>query len=103
MILLAPLAKEQGGYGICRLSADGPRISFQSIRRGLSGFVGNDPGKQELLDGNPRFDQPDFRPGTHYVRMLNVTESCPRRGFRADELDAYQMDEVYWQSFWWDP
>jgi len=109
LILLAPLAGDAGGYGLCR----------QRDQNGVSGEVvtvfadANDPDYQKILtlcwDGKQhlerikRFDMPGFRPTPGYVREMQ------RYGILAKDLpedapiDVYAADRAYWRSLWWHP
>lgn len=97
LILLAPLAKEAGGYALCT-----PKPVFTSPA---------DPDFQAILtlcrQGKShlaqikRFDMPDFRPPPMYVREMK------RFGILAHDtppdapLNVYALDQAYWRSLWW--
>jgi len=107
LILLAPLAKEAGGYALCSQrggAADGRVTVFADA---------NDPDYQKILtlcregkqhlDQIKRFDMPGFRPTPGYIREMQ------RFGILAKDLpedapiDVYATDRAYWQSLWWRP
>jgi hypothetical protein len=109
LVLLAPLDKKAGGYGICK-----PRPEAGIMKRRLSVFADtDDPDYQKLLalcrDGKEhlarigRFDQEGFRASLPYVRELK------RYGILAQDLpadadfDTYAADRAYWRSLWWQP
>ena len=110
MILLAPLAKEAGGYGWCRAkSADGQpgqpaRVfantedpDYQAILRAI------ETAKTELYTIK-RFDMPGFRPTRHYVREMIRYGILPADFDRTkDPIDVYQTDQAYWRSLWYQP
>jgi len=110
MILLAPLAKEAGGYGWCQeTSADG-----QSKRPAQVFADAADPDYQFILRAVEtaktelqtlkRFDMPDFRPTRHYVReMVRYGILPPGIDRMKDRIDVYQTDQAYWRSLWYHP
>jgi hypothetical protein len=102
LFLLAPLAKAQGGYEICR-SADTEEPIFgcntDSDYLALLDMIRT---SKALLDANPRFDRPDFQPSPHYVREMQRMGVLPR-GRPRSPIDVYAADEAYWRSFWWHP
>ncbi len=99
--LLAPLATEAGGYGICR-AKDGEISSVFTTTE--------DPDYQKLLtavrdakkylDEIKRFDMPGYRPHANYIREMQ------RYGILSKDLapdapvDPYATDEAYWRSMW---
>jgi hypothetical protein len=103
LVLLAPLAKEAGGYGTCQVTAaDG---TAKPVFAGIG-----DPGYQALLamcvEGQDylqkvrRFDMPGFVPPDAYVREMK-RYGVLSADFVADaELDIYATDRAYWQSLW---
>ncbi|MBW7862825.1 MAG: hypothetical protein GX580_06435 [Candidatus Hydrogenedens sp.] len=102
LMLLAPLAKEAGGYGICNAQdGDGaPRAVFADTA---------DPDYQAILalcvagknrlETIKRFDMPGFQPPYPYIREMR------RYGVLAADLpanapvDPYASDLAYWASF----
>jgi hypothetical protein len=106
-LLLAPLAADAGGWGIC-----GQENAGRIVQAVFASAV--DPDYRELLAGIEsskvelerikRFDMPGFRPNEHYIREMK------RYGILAsdfdpdtDSLDVYQVDRAYWQSLWHQP
>jgi hypothetical protein len=100
--LLAPLAKEAGGYDTCRTnSAEG------SASEPIFASAG-DPDYQTLLaaiyqakqhlDRIKRFDMPDFQPRQEYVREMQrygvLDAAAPQ------PIDVYETDRTYWDSVW---
>ncbi|MBE0534499.1 MAG: PD40 domain-containing protein [Phycisphaerae bacterium] len=106
LVLLAPLAKEAGGYGMCQVAAaDGTaRPVFETTA---------DPGYQALLamcsDGKDylrkirRFDMPGFVPPGPYVREMKRYGVLPAGLVPDAELDVYATDQAYWRSLWHEP
>jgi len=101
LLVLAPLAEQAGGLGLCRDDQDEPAAVFAEK---------DDPDYHKLLDmaaaGKDnldtikRFDMPGFRPRPQYVREMK------RYGVLAPDhpddapVDAYQLDRLYWESLW---
>ncbi len=102
LILLAPLSKAAGGYGICRkedrpVFADTDDADFKA----LLGLVHE---SKALLDRNMRFDMPGFRPSLHYVRNMKDYGILPKSlNPRENRIDPYKTDQEYWSSFWYRP
>jgi hypothetical protein len=110
LLLLAPLAKEAGGYGVCGGRAKLPLS--QSVRQEPHSPVvdvfpnTNDADYQTLLasirdakkylDDVKRFDMPGFRPNESYAREM-------RRYGIGEVTDPYAADRAYWASFWHKP
>ncbi|MFA6561215.1 MAG: hypothetical protein WCV00_04850 [Verrucomicrobiia bacterium] len=105
MILLAPLAKEAGGYGWCK-GKDGQSVAvFRDT---------NNPDYQTILQavraaktrlekfGRP--DMPGFRPGDYYVRWMKRFGVLPESFDPAkDPINPYETDKAYWRSLWHHP
>ena len=102
--MLAPLARDAGGYGICRRKA-GRHASdlfkttadpdYQTLLAHIRKY------KQDL-DTHKRFDMPGFRPSRHYVREMTKYEILPRDfDLRRDPIDVYAVDRAYWKSLWY--
>ncbi|MBN2291430.1 MAG: hypothetical protein JXM70_03335 [Pirellulales bacterium] len=105
MILLAPLAKESGGYQWCKDKDGLPVAAFRDTR---------DPDYQKILQAieaaKIRFEQfgrpdiPGFRPGEYYVRWMKRFGILPQDfDPTKDLLDPYKTDEAYWRSLWHRP
>ena len=97
-LLLAPLAEEAGGLGLC------PGTVFKNK---------NDPLYRELLQGieqahlqlqaGKRFDMPGFRPNNDYIREMQKY-GFVKKDLGPDELfDYYQAEREYFDSFFYDP
>ncbi|MCP5518075.1 MAG: hypothetical protein H7A45_12555 [Verrucomicrobiales bacterium] len=102
LLLLAPLAPEAGGYGVCRSGTESDAV-----------FAGrDDPDYRRLremvragrdyLAEIKRFDMPGFRPREAYVREMRrygvLTVGEP------DSItNPYHLDQAYWRSLWWKP
>jgi len=108
LILLAPLARPAGGYGLCHP----PNVPAQNDNAVFTSK--DDPGYQSLLamcaggkrrlDQFKRFDMPGFRPRPEYVReMKRFGVLSPSFDIDKDPIDVYAIDRQYWESLWYRP
>lgn len=101
LLLLAPLAKAAGGWGLCQAAGNASAAPVFASQ--------DDPGYRALLamcaagkarlDAVKRFDMPDFQPRRDWVREMQ------RYGVLASEtptapLDSYAVERKYWESLW---
>jgi hypothetical protein len=109
LILLAPLSKQAGGYGLCK-----PVNNNATQNESLVVFVDtNDLDYQKILalcvagskqlDTIKRFDMPDFRPRPAYVREMKRYGILPKEIAAGAAIDIYETDREYWQSLWHKP
>lgn len=98
LMLLAPLAKEAGGYGFCRVDdaavfagADDP--DYQRILAMCRQGKAN-------LEQIKRFDMPGFVPPAGYVREMKRYGILPEDQPEDAVIDVYATDRKYWQSLW---
>ncbi|MHC4181490.1 MAG: HzsA-related protein, partial [Planctomycetota bacterium] len=125
LMLLAPLAKEAGGYGICAARAsnaksDGssqdplpsPRVrgEGQGVRGSEEAVFADatDPDYQKILalcragkehlEQIKRFDMPGFRPTPTYIREMKKYGILPKDLAEDAEIDVYATDRAYWRS-----
>lgn len=102
LLLLAPLAKEVGGYGICRAAGTTTTAVFAGTddadyRLLLESVLA----AQRALEEMKRFDMPGFLPGPEYVREMvryGILSRAPDR-----PIDVYATDRAYWESLWYRP
>jgi hypothetical protein len=100
LILLAALAPDAGGLGLCSkpvsVFADTGDPDYQAIlalcREG-----------QRRLDQMRRFDMPGFRPSAPYVREMRRFGILPDDLPANSPIDVYATDRAYWESLWWRP
>jgi len=109
LMLLAPLAQEAGGYGLCTAS-ESPTTDEQ----GAPVFASTqDPDYQRILalcakgkahlEQIKRFDMPGFVPPEAYVREMKNYGVMPKTLSISAAIDPYETDEKYWQSLWYRP
>ena len=98
MLLLAPLTREQGGYGTCRTqvfqSKEDP--DYRAILAAL------EEGKQKLEEMG-RFDMPSFRPRPDWVREMIRFGILPPDHDPRQRIDVYALERKYWESLWYRP
>lgn len=103
-ILLAPLAKEAGGYGWCvdwygqpiEQFSDTKDPDYQTILRAIQAAKA----RQEKTG---RFDLPGFR-NEYYVRWMKHWDILPESfNWAKDQLDPFETDAAYWRSLWYQP
>ncbi|MCB9784229.1 MAG: hypothetical protein H6751_14795 [Candidatus Omnitrophica bacterium] len=107
--LLAPLAKNAGGYEICSAS-DGSDIDPNN----LPVFKDtSDPDYQTLLaailetqdrlNEIKRFDMAGFQPRPAYIREMKRFGILPQDLGTEGSVDPYAADRAYWKSLWHQP
>ncbi len=98
-VLLAPLAKEAGGYGRCgrAVFADKNDPDYSKM------LVSIQSGKA-LYDARPPWGTPGRKPNPQYVREMKRFGLLPETFDLAKEnLDPFAMDQAYWRSLWPQP
>lgn len=103
LLLLAPLAKTAGGYGICKKNGDPANVfsgtddpDFQTLLTAIRSA-------KQHLDQIKRFDMPGFQPRAEYIRELKrfgILSSAVQPG---DPVNVYELDRAYWKSHWYRP
>lgn len=103
LALMAPLSKEQGGYGLCRVNGGKP--VFRSWDDdGLQSLYSLILSASQKLERIKRFDMPGYRPIPFYFYLMKEYGLLPENiDPQKDTLDYYRMDEKYWRSFWYRP
>ena len=108
LILLAPLARSAGGYGLCKPQGS-PKEADSAVFAST-----NDPGYRALLamceNGKrrlgefKRFDMPGFKPRPEYIREMIRFGVLPATfDLAKDPIDVYATDRRYWESLQWKP
>ena len=108
--LLAPLAKDAGGYGACREISRAGKKGDTIADNVASVFASkDDPDYQALLaaildtkalhDSDPRWDTPGWKAPVEYVREMKrhgiLSETFDRE---TDPLDPHETDKRYWHA-----
>ncbi|MFW5864397.1 MAG: hypothetical protein ACOCVT_02990 [bacterium] len=117
LLILAPLAKEAGGLGLCRQrkAADKPAEGEKDAAHAVVFASKDDPDYQTLLASLGELKHwyeneitsvvlDDFRPSDGYIRELK------RYGVIAEDFDIetdpvkpFEWDDKYWRLFWHQP
>lgn len=103
LLLLAPLAREAGGYQLCRKDGDTSPVFATTADPGYQTLLAMvAAGKQELAN-RTRFDMPDFKPHPAYLREMKRYGILPANLPPDARIDPYQADRDYWRSLWHTP
>jgi hypothetical protein len=120
LVLLAPLAREAGGYAHgappaqpMRLVEDRSRPP-QPVVHPVVFSDTRDPDYRKILDHVEaakarldeikRFDMPGFKPNEPYVREMKRYGVLPASfDLARDPINVYATDEAYWRSLWHRP
>jgi len=112
LLLLAPLAEQAGGLGLCtdkdaggqrgQARAGVPVFTSREDEDYLKLLAGIAQAKEEL-ESETRFDMPDFVPGTFYLRELRRYGILSNEPHEDSVIDPYALDAKYWRSFWHTP
>ena len=97
LLLLAPLAKDAGGYGVCGpvfQGTDDPDL--RTLR------IAIDDAKA-YLEKITRFNMPGFQPAPEYIREMQRFGILPQAHRPGDPIDVYETDRRYWRSMWHEP
>jgi hypothetical protein len=104
LILLAPLGKQAGGYGLCRPAgaASGAGAVFaDKTDPDYEKLLALCRAGKDFLDQIKRFDMPGFQPPAMYVREMKRFGILPATPGPAGRIDVYATDQAYWRSLWW--
>ena len=93
-LLLAPLAKEAGGMGLCKDA--GYANTEDPLYRAILAAIRD--AHDRLAEGK-RFDMPGFRPNQHYIREMQRFGFLEPNLAPDESIDAYAVDKAYWNSF----
>ena len=97
-LLLGPLAKGAGGFGSCsNVFQSDADPDYRSLLTAITRA-------KQVLDAQPRFGTPEFRPNRQYVREMKRFGLLPIDFDPAwDSLDVFAADQQYWRSLWYRP
>jgi len=109
MVLLAPLAKQAGGYGLCvhktgTKEPNRPAGFASKTDRDYQAILVFLRKATEALNKVRRFDMSGFRPASAYIREMKNYGILPASfNVAKDHLDVYKLDQAYWRSLWHNP
>ena len=109
-LLLAPLAREAGGWGMPKLDEQGNatgkciEIFADTSDPDYQLLLASVVATKEQLGRDRRFDMPDFRPRPEYIREMQRYGVLPAAlDPLNDPVDPYATDRAYWRSLWYQP
>jgi mono/diheme cytochrome c family protein len=97
-LLLAPLAKNAGGYESCGKAVfkDKHDPRYKTILAGIKRA-------KQYLDEVKRFDMEGFVPRPQYIREMKKYGVLPPEHNPATVVDTYELEQRYWRSLWYQP
>ena len=95
-LVLAPLARKHGGWGRCGdVFADREDPDYKLILKTIEE-------SKKGADGIPRYSTPAWKPNWQYIREMKRYGVLPSSfDIAKDDLDPFETDQRYWQTFWW--
>jgi hypothetical protein len=100
-LVLAPLSREAGGYGICQ-EKSGKRVLTSRRAGEFQSLLAQMQKASDGLNRIKRFDMPDFVPSRHYLRQMKQFGILPADHDDSKPVDCYALDQKYWRSHWVD-
>jgi hypothetical protein len=107
LMLLAPLAKEAGGYAVG--GADKklhlhPVVFKDRNDADYQAILAMVAAGRRKLEQVKRFDMPGFKPRAEYIREMQ-RYGVLREDFdlEKEEVDVYRLDQWYWRHLWYYP
>ena len=98
--LMAPLAKEAGGLGLCT-NAQGKAVFASKDDPDYKKLLALVEDAKSILDSDPRFDMPNFCPNPEYLREMKRYGILPTDTDPAKcRIDPYETDRRYWSLDW---
>jgi hypothetical protein len=98
MILLAPLTREAGGYGLC-----GARVFADSSDPDYLLILAAAKEAKQRFEEMKRFDMPGFIPRFDWVREMKRFGLLAETHNPRDPVDYYAVERRYWESQWYRP
>lgn len=102
LLLLAPLAREAGGLGLCQGREDAAPVFGTSDDADYRRLLAMVEAGRDYLTEIKRFDMPGFQPRAAYVREMRRYGVLPAEAETAG-VNPYQLDRDYWTSLWLTP
>ena len=100
LLVLAPLAEEAGGLGLCR-NEQGKDVFADPTDPDYQKLLAMAAAGRQNLETIKRFDMPGFRPRPQYIRELKLYGLLPQDQPENAEVDVYALDRKYWESLWY--
>ena len=105
VLLLAPLAKEAGGWELCRdpKSGSGAKVFANRSDADYQALLAMITAGTDFLAEHKRFDMSGFVPRTDWVREMKRYGVLPDGVSPRDVTDVYAVEAKYWESLWHQP
>ncbi len=109
VVLLAPLEKEAGGWGLCRAKAGAnnkpaPPIFGNTQDADYRQILNNVTQLHRQLQGNQRYDMPGFVPHPAYLSEMRRFGVLPEEyEWTGPPEEMWRIDRAYWESLWYRP
>ena len=98
--LMAPLAKEVGGLGLCT-NVQGKAVFASKDDPGYKTLLALVADAKSILDSDPRFDMKNFCPNPEYIREMKRYGALPQDAEPGKgRIDPYATDRRYWSLDW---
>ncbi len=98
LMLLAPLAEDAGGYGLCRTAEDAP-VFTDTTDPDYQAILALCEAGKDRLNIIKRFDMEGYQPPWPYIREMMRYGVLPPDHDRDAPVDPYVLDRDYWASF----
>ena len=98
LALLAPLAEDGGGYGLCK-DGDGTPVFESANDAGYQSILAMCTAGQRRLETIKRFDMAGFQPPPPYIREMKRYGVLPKDLPSGAPVDPYAADRAYWRMF----
>ena len=106
LMLLAPLAKEAGGWGLCgdAKARQASPVFTDKSDSGYQAILGMVLAGEDFLEHtSTRFDMPNFRPRADWVREMKRYGVLPECAKPEEVTEPYSIERDYWKSLWHQP
>jgi hypothetical protein len=105
LLLLAPLATNAGGWGLCRgtTNSPAPAVFADTTDPDYQKLLALCTAGRDRLQAITRFDMPGFKPRGDWVREMKRYGILPGSLNASDPIDVYATERRYWESLWHRP
>jgi len=102
IMLLAPLSKEAGGWGLCT-NAEGRAVFTSRDEADYRTLWAMIEAGRTHLERAGRFDMPHFRPRAEYLREMKRYGIWDGEPAGTDPVNPYELDRRYWEALQYRP
>lgn len=105
LVLLAPLAVNAAGWGLCRdpKSQAHTQVFADTADPDYRTLLAMCGAGRAHLDHVKRFDMPGFQPRVDWVREMKRYGVLPPGATSSEGVDVYAAERDYWASLWYQP